>query len=45
MKISDKWEGTIIGAIILIGVMTDELVRQYRANGEALKKRAILPGE
>lgn len=44
MKISDKWEGAIIGAVILIGVMTDELVRRYAAKRRALqeaKNRAL----
>ncbi len=45
MKISDKWEGAIIGAVILIGVMTDELVRRYAAKRRALQeaKNGLLP--
>ncbi len=39
LKISDKLEFAIIGAVILLGVTADELVKRYAARRRFMKSR------
>jgi hypothetical protein len=42
MKISDKLEFAIIGAVILIGVIADELVKRVAARRRAARQKEAM---